>query len=113
MGDLSLQADVTDEQSGRGHVRAHARQFGGIDVLFNNAGISPNDDASVLDTTFEAWERVQNVNLKASFPLLQVQTVDNGGGSVIRHRLVRGGGLRSFAISLHRVEVGGALAMSL
>jgi NAD(P)-dependent dehydrogenase (short-subunit alcohol dehydrogenase family) len=66
-GDLSLQADVTHE----GQVIdlfAHAREtFGRIDVIFNNAGISPNDDASVLDTTLDAWQRVQDVNLKSVF----------------------------------------------
>ena len=41
--------------------------YGHIDVLFNNAGISPNDDASVLDTSYEAWQRVQDVNLKSVF----------------------------------------------
>jgi NAD(P)-dependent dehydrogenase (short-subunit alcohol dehydrogenase family) len=55
-------------------------------VLYNNAGISPNDDASVLDTTTDAWDRVQNVNTKGVFlcckhgiPHLQRR----GGGSVI------------------------------
>ncbi len=36
-------------------------------MLFNNAGISPNDDASVLETSLEAWERVQRVNLRSVF----------------------------------------------
>jgi NAD(P)-dependent dehydrogenase (short-subunit alcohol dehydrogenase family) len=35
-------------------------------VLFNNAGISPSDDASVLETSYEAWQRVQDVNLSRS-----------------------------------------------
>ncbi len=66
-GELSLQADVTDEQQVVeifGRVR---ERYGRIDVLFNNAGISPNDDGSVLDTTLEAWERVQSVNLRSVF----------------------------------------------
>ena len=42
-------------------------RFGRIDVLFNNAGISPTDDASVLDTALDAWERVQSVNLRSVF----------------------------------------------
>ena len=36
-------------------------------MLFNNAGISPTDDASVLETALEAWERVQAVNLRSVF----------------------------------------------
>ena len=47
--------------------RRSREQFGRIDVLFNNAGISPDDDVSVLDTTLEAWQRVQDVNLKSVF----------------------------------------------
>jgi NAD(P)-dependent dehydrogenase (short-subunit alcohol dehydrogenase family) len=66
-GDLSLQADVTHE----GQVIdafQHARDvFGRIDVLFNNAGINPNDDASVVETPLEAWQRVQDVNVRSVF----------------------------------------------
>src|SRR4051812_32212993 len=65
--DLALQVDVTDEDAVRGMYERTAEEFGRIDVLFNNAGISPDDDASVLDTTYEAWQRVQDVNLKSVF----------------------------------------------
>ena len=58
---------MTDEEQVQRHVRrARASEFGRIDVLFNNAGISPTDDASVLDTSLEAWQRVQDVNLQAA-----------------------------------------------
>ena len=53
VGDLALQADVTDEDQVRDMYARTRDELGGIDVLFNNAGISPNDDASVLDTSFE------------------------------------------------------------
>jgi NAD(P)-dependent dehydrogenase (short-subunit alcohol dehydrogenase family) len=67
VGELSLQADLTDERAVRG-VYAHAREeMGFIDVLFNNAGIAPADDASVLDTSVDAWERVQAANLRSVF----------------------------------------------
>jgi NAD(P)-dependent dehydrogenase (short-subunit alcohol dehydrogenase family) len=66
-GDLSLQVDVTDEQQVIDMYARTREQFGRIDVLFNNAGISPTDDASVLDTSFETWQRVQDVNLKSVF----------------------------------------------
>ncbi|MBN1529180.1 MAG: SDR family oxidoreductase, partial [Thermoleophilaceae bacterium] len=52
----------------------------------NNAGISPNDDASVLDTSLEAWQRVQDVNLKSVFLCCKhgiPHLLENGGGSVI------------------------------
>jgi NAD(P)-dependent dehydrogenase (short-subunit alcohol dehydrogenase family) len=61
------QVDVADETSVKAMMDATAERYGGIDVLYNNAGISPNDDASVLDTSVEAWERVQAVNTKGVF----------------------------------------------
>ncbi len=66
-GDLALQADVTSEKQVRDTLARVREEYGRIDVLFNNAGISPNDDGSVLDTTLEAWERVQQVNLRSVF----------------------------------------------
>jgi NAD(P)-dependent dehydrogenase (short-subunit alcohol dehydrogenase family) len=84
--DLALRADVTDEEAIR-EVYARVReQYGRIDVLFNNAGISPPEDASVLDTTLEAWQRVQDVNLKSVFLCCKhgiPHLLDSGGGSVI------------------------------
>jgi NAD(P)-dependent dehydrogenase (short-subunit alcohol dehydrogenase family) len=83
---FAVQVDVADEASVEQMMEATAERYGGIDVLYNNAGISPNDDASVLDTSVEAWDRVQNVNTKGVFlcckhgiPHLQRR----GGGSVI------------------------------
>ena len=66
-GDLALRADVTDEEQVRRAFERVRRELGRIDVLFNNAGISPGDDGSVLDTTLETWERVQRVNLRSVF----------------------------------------------
>jgi NAD(P)-dependent dehydrogenase (short-subunit alcohol dehydrogenase family) len=66
-GDLALAADVTDEGQVRELFATVRERYGHIDVLFNNAGISPNDDGSVLETTLEAWERVQSVNLRSVF----------------------------------------------
>ncbi len=45
---------------------AHDR-YGSVDVAFNNAGISPPDDASILDTGIDAWRRVQEVNLTSVY----------------------------------------------
>ncbi len=66
-GDLALQVDVTDERQVRAAFARVRERYGRIDVLFNNAGISPDDDGSVLETTLEAWERVQRVNLRSVF----------------------------------------------
>jgi NAD(P)-dependent dehydrogenase (short-subunit alcohol dehydrogenase family) len=85
-GELPLQADLVDEDAVHS-VYARARdELGRVDVLFNNAGISPSDDASVLDTTLEAWERVQAVNLRSVFLCCKhgiPHLLDAGGGSVI------------------------------
>ncbi len=66
-GDLALEADVTDERQVSEALARVRAELGRIDVLFNNAGISPNDDGSVLETSLEAWERVQRVNLQSVF----------------------------------------------
>ena len=50
-GDLAIQADVTDENQVRGMYARAKDELGRVDVLFNNAGISPPDDASVLSTS--------------------------------------------------------------
>ena len=54
-GELAIQADVTDEQQVKDLYAQARERFGHVDVLFNNAGISPSDDGSVLDTSLEAW----------------------------------------------------------
>ena len=59
--------DVADEAEVAAMMAATAARFGGIDVLYNNAGISPDDDASILDTSVAAWQRVQDVNAKGVF----------------------------------------------
>ena len=84
--DLSLRADVTDDAAVAGAYRRARSEFGRIDVLFNNAGISPDDDGSVLDTSLEAWRRVQEVNLTSVFLCCKhgiPHLLESGGGSVI------------------------------
>jgi NAD(P)-dependent dehydrogenase (short-subunit alcohol dehydrogenase family) len=65
--DHSIVTDVTDEDAVRAMYAEARERFGHIDVLFNNAGISPDDDTSVLETSLEAWRRVQDVNLTSVF----------------------------------------------
>jgi NAD(P)-dependent dehydrogenase (short-subunit alcohol dehydrogenase family) len=86
VGELSLSVDVTDESAVSELYARVRRELGRIDVLFNNAGISPNDDASVLDTGLDAWERVQATNLRSVFLCCKhgiPHLLESGGGSVI------------------------------
>src|ERR1700751_4362596 len=80
---------------------AASERFGGIDVLYNNAGISPADDASILETGLEAWERVQAVNTRGVFLCCK-----HG----IPHLLARGGAATS-QIS-YTASKGAVLALS-
>jgi NAD(P)-dependent dehydrogenase (short-subunit alcohol dehydrogenase family) len=85
-GDLALTVDVTDESAVKQMYETVAERYGRIDVLFNNAGISPSDDGSVLDTSLAAWQRVQDVNLKSVFLCCKYgipHLLASGGGSVI------------------------------
>jgi NAD(P)-dependent dehydrogenase (short-subunit alcohol dehydrogenase family) len=83
---FAQQVDVADEDSVAAMMAATKEHFGGIDVLYNNAGISPADDASVLETTTEAWDRVQAVNTRGVFLCCKhgiPHLLDRGGGSII------------------------------
>ncbi len=80
------EVDVADPASVETMYAATAERYGGIDVLYNNAGIMPADDASVLDTAPEAWDRVLDVNAKGVFLCCQhgiPHLLERGGGSVI------------------------------
>ncbi len=115
-GHLPIACDVTDEDAIRDLYARVREEYGHIDVLFNNAGISPNDDASVLDTTFEAWQRVQDVNLKSVFLCCKhgiPHLLDNErGGSVINTAsFVAVMGAATSQIS-YTASKGGVLALS-
>jgi NAD(P)-dependent dehydrogenase (short-subunit alcohol dehydrogenase family) len=83
---LAQQVDVADEASVAAMMTAAKDHFGAIHVLYNNAGISPADDASVLETTTDAWDRVQAVNTKGVFLCCKhgiPHLLERGSGSVI------------------------------
>jgi NAD(P)-dependent dehydrogenase (short-subunit alcohol dehydrogenase family) len=112
---LYVHADVTSEEEvARMYARA-AEHFGGIDVLFNNAGISPPDDVSVLDTSVEAWQRVQDVNLRSVFLCCKhgiPYLLERGGGSVVNTAsFVAVMGAATSQIS-YTASKGGVLALS-
>ena len=86
VGGLFIEADVTSEALVSALFDEVADRLGRIDVAFNNAGISPPDDDSILTTGLEAWRRVQEVNLTSVYlcckyviPHMQRQ----GKGSII------------------------------
>jgi len=66
-GELAIVADVTDPGQVEGMYAQARERFGRIDVLFNNAGVNPPEDASVLDTPLEVFQQVQDVNLRSVF----------------------------------------------
>ena len=115
-GDLALAVDVTEEHAVTTMFAQVREQYGRIDVLFNNAGISPDDDVSVLDTSLEAWQRVQDVNLRSVFLCCKhgiPHLLDNdGGGSVVNTAsFVAVMGAATSQIS-YTASKGGVLALS-
>ncbi|MGH2875936.1 MAG: SDR family oxidoreductase [Solirubrobacteraceae bacterium] len=114
-GELSIRADVADERQVADAMTQVRDQLGGIDVLFNNAGISPPDDNSVLDTSLEAWRRVQEVNLTSVFLCCKhgiPHLLQRGGGSVINTAsFVATLGAATSQIS-YTASKGGVLALS-
>jgi NAD(P)-dependent dehydrogenase (short-subunit alcohol dehydrogenase family) len=83
---VAVCVDVGDAESVQQMYATAARELGGIDVLYNNAGISPADDGSILETDVEAWERVQAVNTRGVFLCCKYgipYLLERGGGSVI------------------------------
>jgi NAD(P)-dependent dehydrogenase (short-subunit alcohol dehydrogenase family) len=115
IGTLSRAVDVADEQQVSDLYNGVRSELGRIDVLFNNAGISPTDDASVLDTSLEAWQRVQDVNLKSVFLCCKhgiPHLIEGGGGSVINTAsFVATMGSATSQIS-YTASKGGVLALS-
>jgi NAD(P)-dependent dehydrogenase (short-subunit alcohol dehydrogenase family) len=112
---IYVHADVTDPDDVQRMYSETAERFGGIDVLFNNAGISPSDDDSILETGLEAWERVQNVNLKSVYLCCKYgipYLLERGGGSIINTAsFVAVMGAATSQIS-YTASKGGVLALS-
>jgi NAD(P)-dependent dehydrogenase (short-subunit alcohol dehydrogenase family) len=117
-GDVSIQADLTDEEQVMGLMQRAREECGRIDVLFNNAGISPVDDGSVLETRLDAWERVQSVNLRSVFlcckhgiPHLLVNDPPTRGSVINTASFVAVMGAATSQIS-YTASKGGVLALS-
>ena len=83
---LAQVIDVSDEEEVRSGYEAVAKRFGHIDVLFNNAGISPERDGSILDADDDVWHLVQRVNLDGVYHCCKhgiPHLLAAGGGSVV------------------------------
>ncbi len=84
--ELRIEADVSEEAEVIAAFARASAEMGRIDVLMNNAGINPTDDGSVLETSLESWQRVQDVNLRSVFLCCKhgmPHLLAAGGGSVI------------------------------
>ncbi|HXP54518.1 MAG TPA: 3-oxoacyl-ACP reductase [Streptosporangiaceae bacterium] len=114
-GGRFVRADVTSAEDVAAMFAAAFDAYGSVDIAFNNAGISPPDDDSILTTGLDAWRRVQEVNLtsvylccKEVIPYMQRQ----GKGSIINTAsFVAIMGAATSQIS-YTASKGGVLAMS-
>jgi NAD(P)-dependent dehydrogenase (short-subunit alcohol dehydrogenase family) len=115
VGGLFVQTDVTSETQVEELFTAAVDNYGSVDVAFNNAGISPPEDDSILETGLDAWRRVQEVNLtsvflccKAVIPHMQRQ----GRGAIVNTAsFVAVMGAATSQIS-YTASKGGVLAMT-
>ncbi|WP_031464787.1 3-oxoacyl-ACP reductase [Sciscionella sediminilitoris] len=115
LGGHFVRADVAERDQVENLFAETKRRCGSVDVAFNNAGISPNDDGSILETGIEAWERVQRINLtsvyhccKAAIPYMREQ----GKGSIVNTAsFVAVMGAATSQIS-YTASKGGVLAMT-
>jgi NAD(P)-dependent dehydrogenase (short-subunit alcohol dehydrogenase family) len=81
-----VKTDVSKEADAKGMIDHAVAAYGRVDVLYNNAGVMPEADHSVIDTSVEAWDQVMAVNVRGTFlgckyaiPVM----LDQGSGSVI------------------------------
>jgi NAD(P)-dependent dehydrogenase (short-subunit alcohol dehydrogenase family) len=115
VGGTYVRVDVTDKEQVDALFRTAKETYGSVDIAFNNAGISPPEDDSILDTDLEAWKRVQDVNLtsvylccKAALPYM----LEQKSGSIINTAsFVAVMGAATSQIS-YSASKGGVLSMS-
>lgn len=110
-----VQVDVADESSVANLFEQVMKTYGRVDVAFNNAGISPPDDDSILETSLEAWQRVQDVNLKSVFlcckAVLPIMLEQKKGSIINTASFVATLGAATSQIS-YTASKGGVLAMT-
>nr|WP_039799787.1 3-oxoacyl-ACP reductase [Nocardia araoensis] len=115
VGGRYVQVDVTDEAQVQAMFQTAVDTYGGLDIAFNNAGISPPEDDSILTTGIDAWRRVQEVNLTSVYLCSKYaieHMLERGKGSVINTAsFVAVMGAATSQIS-YTASKGGVLAMS-
>jgi NAD(P)-dependent dehydrogenase (short-subunit alcohol dehydrogenase family) len=115
LGGVFLRTNVTDPADVKALFALAQQTYGSVDVAFNNAGISPPDDDSILTTSLEAWKRVQEVNLTSVYLCCQAALpymLEQGRGSIINTAsFVAVMGAATSQIS-YTASKGGVLAMS-
>jgi NAD(P)-dependent dehydrogenase (short-subunit alcohol dehydrogenase family) len=115
IGGTFVSVDVASEESVQAMYASVVDTYGGVDILFNNAGISPDDDDSILTTGLDAWKRVQDVNLTSVYLCCKYgipHLLARGGGSIINTAsFVAVMGAATSQIS-YSASKGGVLSMS-
>jgi NAD(P)-dependent dehydrogenase (short-subunit alcohol dehydrogenase family) len=115
VGGLFVETDVTDAEQVDNLFNTAKSTYGSVDVAFNNAGISPPDDDSILETGIDAWRRVQEVNLtsvylccKSVLPIM----LEQGKGSIINTASFVATMAAATSQISYTASKGGVLAMS-
>jgi NAD(P)-dependent dehydrogenase (short-subunit alcohol dehydrogenase family) len=115
VGGTFVEVDVTSEPDVRALFQHAVDEHGGVHIAFNNAGISPPEDDSILVTDMDAWRRVQDVNLTSVYLCCKYaieHMLAGGGGSIINTAsFVAVLGSATSQIS-YTASKGGVLAMS-
>ena len=115
VGGLFVRTDVTNAEDVATMFRAAKETYGSIDVAFNNAGISPPDDDSILETSIDAWRRVQEVNLTSVYLCCKEvlpYMLEQGKGSIINTASFVATMAAATSQISYTASKGGVLAMS-
>ena len=110
---LAVQADCGDVGSIDGMVDAVVAEFGKLDVIVNNAGVTRS--AYIMDLTEEDWDRIHRVNAKGVFFCLQRaarQMIDQGGGRIINMASIAGRGFKDTSNAVYAASKGAVISMT-